>query len=125
MSVDDGEPVVYCLTRDRDLAAAIEGELVGALAFFYNDAARLQQAILLRLPDVVVVDTGAVRREFGDAGLGPVVHFTRERAPEARVALRPARDADWLASAEAGEGVDLLPANPAACATAVVALIRA
>ena len=124
MSVDGGEPVVYCLTRDRDLADAIEGSLVGALAFFYNDAARLQQAIMLRLPKVVVVDTGAVRREFGDAGLGPVVQFTRERAPAARVALRPARDADWLASAEAGDGVDLLPANPAACAVAVVALLR-
>jgi hypothetical protein len=33
--------LVYCLTRDRDLAVAIETRLLQSLAFFYNDAARL------------------------------------------------------------------------------------
>src|SRR5574338_54237 len=38
------ETLVYCLTRDRELASAIDARLLGALAFFYNDAARLHQA---------------------------------------------------------------------------------
>ena len=72
------ERIVYCLTRDRDLAAAIEARLSGAIAFFYNDAARLHQAVLLREPELVLVDTGAIREEYGDAGLGPVTSFLRE-----------------------------------------------
>ena len=40
---------------------------------------------MLRAPEVVVVDTGAIRQEYGDAGLGPVVGFIRERAPVARI----------------------------------------
>ena len=38
---------------------------------------------------MVVVDTGAVRAEYGDAGLGPVFEFLRERVPEARLSVRP------------------------------------
>ena len=74
--------LVYCLTRDHELADAVEERLSGALAFFYNDAARLHQAVVLRPPDLVLVDTAAIRTEYGDAGLGPVVAFLRERAPE-------------------------------------------
>ena len=69
------EVLVYCLTRDHDLADAVERRVSRALAFFYNDAARLHQAVVLRRPDLVVVDTGAIRQEYGDAGLGPVVAF--------------------------------------------------
>ena len=83
------ERVVYCLTRDRDLATAIEERLSGAIAFFYNDAARLHQAVLLRAPELVLVDTGAIREEYGDAGLGPVTSFLRERCPAATIAVRP------------------------------------
>ncbi len=68
---DRSETIVYCLTRDRELAVALEERLTAALAFFYNDAARLSQAVVLRLPDLVVIDTGAIREEYGDAGLGP------------------------------------------------------
>lgn len=118
------EPLVYCLTRDVGLADALETRLDGALAFFYNDAARLHQALVLRPPDLVVIDTGAIRREFGDAGLGPVVAFVRERAPEARVAVRPGPGADWLVGAEAGVGVVMLPADQAGCLEAVAALCR-
>ena len=32
------EPLVYCLTRDRELAAALDERLTASLAFFYNDA---------------------------------------------------------------------------------------
>ncbi|MGH2392180.1 MAG: hypothetical protein ACRDGH_01600, partial [Candidatus Limnocylindria bacterium] len=67
------EAVVYCLTRDRELADILDARLERALVFFYNDAARLHQAIVLRAPDLVVIDTAAIRPEFGDAGLGPVV----------------------------------------------------
>ena len=113
------DTIVYCLTRDRDLASGIDERLTDALAFFYNDAARLQQAVVLRRPDIVVVDTGAIRREYGDAGLGPVVDFLHERASSALVAVRPATGADWLVGAEAGEGVEMLPAETAACVVAV------
>jgi hypothetical protein len=119
MKGDAREPIVYCLTRDRDLAAAVEARLAQPLAFFYNDAARLHQAIVLRKPDAVVVDTGAIREEYGDAGLGPVVTFVRERAPDARVAVRPQAGAEWLIAAEAGEGVSMLPADQDACVAAV------
>jgi hypothetical protein len=117
------ELLVYCLTRDRELAGDLDGRLARGLAFFYNDAARLHQAVVLRPPDVVVVDTGAIRPEFGDAGLGPVVGFLRERAPGARVAVRPTGPGtDWLVAAEAGEWVRMLPTERAACVDAVAAL---
>jgi hypothetical protein len=93
MSDPSDEVLVYCLTRDRELADAVEARLSRALAFFYNDAARLHQAVVLRQPDLVLVDTRAIRQEYGDAGLGPVVAFVRERAPAAR--RRPS-DAEWL-----------------------------
>jgi len=115
---------VYCLTRDRDLAESLDGRMDGALAFFFNDAARLHQAIVLRAPDLVVIDTGAIRPEFGDAGLGPVVGFVREHAPGARIAVRPGPGGEWLVGAEAGVSVVILPAAGPACAEAVAALSR-
>jgi hypothetical protein len=111
--------LVYCLTRDHDLAAAIDARLGHCLAFFYNDAARLHQAVILRQPDLVVVDTGAIRVEYGDAGLGPVVGFLRERAPDARLAVRPTAGAEWLIAAEAGGGVQMLPADLDGCLAAI------
>jgi hypothetical protein len=123
--VGQQEPIVYCLTRDRDLALAIDERLVGSLVFFYNDAARLHQAVVLRAPDVVVIDSGAIRAEYGDAGLGPVVAFVRERAGTARIAVRPGPSgAEWLVGAEAGVGVVMLPASGPECAEAVAALSR-
>lgn len=119
------ELLVYCLTRDRELADALEERLSHALAFFYNDAARLHQAVVLRRPDLVLLDTGAIRAEFGDAGLGPVVAFMRERAPEARLAVRPTPGAEWLVKAEAGERVELLPAERGACVGAMAGLCGA
>jgi len=119
------ELLVYCLTRDRDLADALDEQLRGALAFFYNDAARLHQAVVLRRPDIVLVDTGAIREEYGDAGLGPVVAFLRERAPTARIAVRPSAGAERLIRAEAGEGPELVPADRGACVSAVVGLCAA
>jgi hypothetical protein len=119
------ELLVYCLTRDHDLADAIEARLANALAFFYNDAARLHQAVVLRRPDLVLVDTGAIRQEYGDAGLGPVVAFLRERAPEARIAVRPRPGTEWLAQAEAGERVELLPAELDGCVGAMAGLCGA
>ena len=117
------ERVAYCLTRDHDLAAAIEERLVGAVAFFYNDAARLHQAVMLRVPDVVMVDTAAIRPEYGDAGLGPVFGFLRERAPGARLSVRPAPGGvEHLVAAEAGPDVSVLPADQAACVDAVAGL---
>ena len=118
----DRELLVYCLTRDRELAEAVEERLAGALAFFYNDAARLHQALVLRPPDLVLVDTAAIRLEYGDAGLGPVVAFVRERAPRARIAVRPKPGAEWLIRAEAGELVELLPADREGCVTALAGL---
>lgn len=114
-------PILYCLTRDRDLAAAIDARLVGAIAFFYNDAARLHQAVTLRAPDFIVVDTGAIRPEYGDAGLGPVVDFLRRRSPDARLAVRPTRGVERLVAAEAGPDVELLPADFDACVDAIAA----
>lgn len=113
------DPIVYCLTRDHDLAAAIDARLVGAIAFFYNDAARLLQAVILRSPDVVVVDTAAVRPEYGDAGLGPVFDFLRRRVPRARLSVRPGAGAERLVAAEAGQDVELLPAELGACVEAL------
>lgn len=114
------DPIVYCLTRDRALAAAVEERLVSAIAFFYNDAARLHQAVTLREPNVVLVDTGAVRAEYGDAGLGPVFDFLRDRAPAARLALRPPPGVEHLAAAEAGAGVELLAADVEGCVSALL-----
>ena len=125
MSDPAHEALVYCLTRDHDLADAVEGRLSGALAFFYNDAARLHQAVVLRQPDLVLVDTGAIRQEYGDAGLGPVVAFIRERAPAARIAVRPVPGTEWLIRAEAGERVELLPADRQECVEAVAVLCGA
>lgn len=120
----DATPILYCLTRDRELAAAIDAGLANGLAFFYNDAGRLHQAVMLRVPGHVVVDTGAVRAEYGDAGLGPVVGFLRERAPEATIAVRPTAGVEHLVAAEAGAGVTLLPHDLDACVAAVVAACR-
>ncbi len=119
------EVLVYCLTRDRDLADGVEARLSGALAFFYNDAARLHQAVVLRRPDLVLVDTGAIREEYGDAGLGPVVAFLHDRVPGARIAVRPQPGAEWLIQAEAGKSVELLPAEREACVAAVAVLCGA
>ena len=121
----EAELLVYCLTRDRELAEQLEERLSRALAFFYNDAARLHQAVVLRRPDLVLVDTGAIRAEYGDAGLGPVVAFLRERAPEARLAVRPTPGAEWLVQAEAGERVELMPADRGACVGAMAGLCGA
>lgn len=116
------EPIVYCLTRDRELATALERELDGALPFYFNDAARLHQAVMLRRPDHVVLDTSAIRPEYGDAGLGPVVLFLQERAPEARIAVRPRAGAERLVAAEAGPAVQLLPWEVTACVNAIRAV---
>jgi len=115
------DPIVYCLTRDRELAGALDERLSGAIVFFYNDGARLHQAVMLRPPDLVVVDTGAIRPEYGDAGLGPVFDFLRHRVPAARLAVRPTAGVEHLVAAEAGAGVELLPAELAACVDAVAA----
>ena len=113
------DPIVYCLTRDRDLAVLLDERLTGAIAFFYNDAARLHQAVTLRGPDMIVVDTGAVRAEYGDAGLGPVFDFLRHRVPEARLSVRPTAGVEHLVAAEAGDGITVLPSELAACIDAV------
>jgi hypothetical protein len=115
----DSPPIVYCLTRDRDLAAALDERLDRAIAFFYNDAARLHQAVILRTPQLVVVDTDAVRAEFGDAGLGPVFDFLRQRVPDSRLAVRPRPGSAQLVAAEAGAGVELLPADVPDCVEAL------
>lgn len=115
----DAPPIVYCLTRDRELATALDERLDRAIAFFYNDAARLHQAVILRAPHLVVVDTDAVREEFGDAGLGPVFDFLRQRVPGARLAVRPPPGSEQLVAAEAGSGVELVPAAVPDCVEAV------
>ena len=116
------EPIVYCLTRDHELAATLEDRLTGALAFFYNDAARLHQAVTLRAPDLVLVDTGAIRLEYGDAGLGPITDFLRDRLPAARLAVRPTPGVEHLVAAEAGAGVELVPHDLAGCASAIATI---
>ena len=116
------DPIVYCVTRDRELATALDERLGGALAFFYNDAARLSQAVMLRGPDLVLVDTGAIRPEFGDAGLGPITAFLRQRLPAARLAVRPTPGVEHLVAAEAGEGVEIVPHDLDGCVAAVAAV---
>ncbi len=116
------ESIVYCLTRDRELAARLDARLAGAIAFFYNDAARLHQAVILRSPQLVVVDTGAIRQEYGDAGLGPVIGFLRHRSPGARISVRPGAGIEHLVAAEAGAGVDLLPSDRERCVDAIASL---
>ena len=118
------DPIVYCLTRDHDLATAVDRRLSGGIAFFYNDAGRLHQAVTLRAPSIVLVDTGAVRPEYGDAGLGPVFDFLRHRIPAARLMVRPSAGAEHLVAAEAGAGVELLPDSLDGCVEAVVAACR-
>ena len=113
------EPILYCLTRDRELASALDRRLSGVLAFFYNDAARLYQAILLRAPNVVLVDTDAIRPEYGDAGLGPVVDWLHHRASAARLFVRPHAGSEHLVAAEAGDGVELVPTDVDGCVEAV------
>lgn len=113
------EPIVYCLTRDHAFAAALDERLAGAIAFFFNDAARLHQAVVLRAPSHVVVDTDAIREEYGDAGLGPVVGFLRHRAEGAAISIRPTVGAEHLLRAEAGDDVTMLPADRAASVDAV------
>lgn len=115
------DPLLYCLTRDRDLAAAIDERLSGALAFFYNDAARLHQAVMLRAPQVVLVDTGAVRAEYGDAGLGPVFDFLRHQVPGARLRVRPTAGVEHLVAAEAGAEVEVVAADVDGCVSAILA----
>ena len=117
------DPIVYCLTRDRELATAMDDRISGAIAFFFNDAARLHQAVILRAPDLVLVDTGAVRAEYGDAGLGPVFDFLREHAPAARLALRPPAGVGHLAAAEAGTGVEVLAPDVDGCVGAIVGFV--
>ena len=116
------EPIAYCLTRDRELADALDARLAGAIVFFYNDAARLHQAVTLRVPNLVVVDTGAIREEYGDAGLGPVVDFLRRRCADVPIAVRPGPGVEHLVAAEAGHGVEMLPSDGEACVEAVAAL---
>jgi hypothetical protein len=119
------ESILYCLTRDHDLARALDDGLPGAIAFFYNDAARLHQAVTLRAPDAVLVDTGAIRAEYGDAGLGPVVDFLRHRCPGAAILVRPAEAAvRHLIAAEAGEDVSLVPSDVSGCVEEVAARTR-
>ena len=119
------DPIVYCLTRDRELAAAIDERLTGAIAFFYNDAARLHQAVTLREPHVILVDTGGVRAEYGDAGLGPVFDFLRRRAAGAKLAVRPTAGVEHLVAAEAGPGVEVVAANLDGCVEAILAACAA
>jgi hypothetical protein len=113
------ESILYCLTRDRELADALDRRLGGALAFFYNDAARLYQAVLLRAPSLVLVDTDAIRPEYGDAGLGPVVDWLRHRAAAAALLVRPHVGSEQLVSAEAGDGIELVPSDVDGCVEAV------
>jgi hypothetical protein len=117
--------IVYCLTRDRELAAALDERLAGAIAFFYNDAARLSQAVALRPPHVVLVDTGAIRPEYGDAGLGPIFDYLRHRAPDATLCVRPSSGAEVLVTAEAGRGVTVLSPDRSACVGGILAVISA
>jgi hypothetical protein len=116
------DPIAYCHTRDRGLADALDARLLGAIVFFYNDAARLHQAVTLRVPNLVVVDTGAIREEYGDAGLGPVVDFLRRQCADVPIGVRPGAGVEHLVAAEAGHGVEMLPSGRDECVEAVAAL---
>ena len=118
------DPIVYCLTRDHELATAVDRRLSGGIAFFYNDAGRLHQAVTLRAPSIVLVDTDAVRPEYGDAGLGPVFDFLRRRIPGARLMVRPAPGAEQLVAVEAGPGVAVVPDGLDGCVDALVAAAK-
>jgi hypothetical protein len=71
------------------------------------------------VPDLVLVDTDAIRPEYGDAGLGPVVDWLRHRAAAAHLLVRPHAGADQLVAAEAGAGIELVPADVTGCVEAV------
>jgi hypothetical protein len=77
------------------------------------------------VPAVVLVDTGAIRAEYGDAGLGPVVDFVRTRAPGAHILVRAAAGVEALVAAEAGAGAEIVPSDGEGCVTAVVAACAA
>jgi hypothetical protein len=77
--------------------------------------------VTLREPQLILVDTGAVRAEYGDAGLGPVFDFLRHQVPAARLAVRPAVGVEHLVAAEAGAGVEVVAADVDGCVTAVLA----
>ena len=66
MPADPGPALVYCLTRDRELAGALDARVGSALVFFYNDAARLHQAIVLRVTEFSVTE------EAFDPRLNPI-----------------------------------------------------
>jgi hypothetical protein len=70
----------------------------------------------------VLVDTGAIRPEYGDAGLGPITDFLRERLPAARFAVRPAPGTERLVAAEAGERVELVPHDLDGCVSSVATI---
>ena len=119
------DPIVYCLTRDHELAAAIDQRLHDAIPFFFNDAGRLEQAVVLRAPNAVLVDTGAVRAEYGDAGLGPIFEEVRRRAPSARLAVKPVPGVEHLVAAEAGLDVEVTSSEVRACAQAIAEACQA
>jgi len=60
--------------------------------------------------------------DFLPARLDRLPRFLRERAPGARVAVRPTPGAEQWIRAEAGEGPELVPAERGACVDAVVEL---
>ncbi len=109
------EPLVYCLTRDRELADGAR-----------RAADRRPGLLLQRRRPAAPGGRAAVRPRWWSStpapsapssatpGLGPVVAFVRERAAEARIAVRPGPGADWLVGAEAGVGVVILPGGGAA-----------
>ena len=80
------DPIVYCLTRDRELAAALD-DAAGRRASRSSTTMRhaCTRPSRCERPTIVVVDTGAVRAEYGDAGLGPVFDFLRSVVPDARL----------------------------------------
>ena len=74
---------------------------------------------MLRAPQIVLVDTGAMRAEYGDAGLGPVFDFLRHQVPAARLSVRPTAGVEHLVAAEAGAEVELVAADVDGCVSAV------
>ena len=65
------EPIVYCLTRDHGLAAAIDERLHGAIPCFFHEAGRVEVHVL---PVYRAVETGASAPPAFDAVL---VHSPR------------------------------------------------